>query len=386
MVSMVSQHQSLQKAIEQELEAYDADAFVHIGDRFDDLLRYCTHFSGPDRDYAFVYGSGQSVLCAPRLFGEQAKREFIGDVVRTDNQQDGTTPITRAIEAIDELTAATRILLPSHVSYRVISRLKDNFEVYTTNTDFGRAQKTSKERTQIEGVQTAAQHGMARAEAILAETTVQQDALLWKGEALTTERLRREVNAVLAKQGVQDAGNTVIGAGRSCSDLHFTDNDEIHAGETVLLDISPRSKSGYYADLTRTFVVGEIDTWTRNAYDAVRDAQDAALSALDNGEGTEAQTVHQAVSAVLSDHGFAVGNVSVGMYHGTGHGVGLSLHEAPSLSSEQPLKAGHVITVEPGVYDPEKGGVRIEDMIIVTQSGYENLTDYPRHLIPSPTQ
>ncbi|WP_227779132.1 M24 family metallopeptidase [Haladaptatus pallidirubidus] len=379
---MVSRYESLQNAIEQELEAYDADAFVHIGDRFDDLLRYCTHFSGPDRDYAFVYGSGQSVLCAPRLFGEQAEREFIGDIVRTDHQQNGSTPVIRAIETINELTAAARILLPSHVSHRVISVLEDDFEVCTTDTDFGRAQKTSNERTQIESVQTAAQHGMAHAEAILAETEVQQDTLHWKGEMLTTERLRREVNAVLAKQGVQDAGNTVIGAGRSCSDLHFTGNDEIRTGETVLLDISPRGKSGYYADLTRTFVVG-IDTWTRTAYDAVRDAQDAALAALDNGEGTEAKAVHQAASAVLSDHGFAVGDVSVGMYHGTGHGVGLSLHEAPSLSSDELLKAGHVITVEPGVYDPEKGGVRIEDLIMVTQSSYENLTDYPRCLVPS---
>ena len=68
MVSMVSRHESLQYAIEQELEAYDADAFVHIGDRFDDLLRYCTAFSGPDRDYAFVYGSGQSLSVPPVLW------------------------------------------------------------------------------------------------------------------------------------------------------------------------------------------------------------------------------------------------------------------------------------------------------------------------------
>ena len=107
--------------------------------------------------------------------------------------------------------------------------------------------------------------------------------------------------------------------------------------------------------------------------------------ALDNGEGTEAQAVRQAASAVLSDHGFAVGDVSVGMYHGTGHGVGLSLHEAPSLSSDDPLKVATSLRLNRGL-DPEKGGVRIEDLIIVTQSGYENLTEYPRHLVPSPTQ
>ena len=383
MVNMISRHESLQNAIESELDAYDADAFVHIGDRFDDLLRYCTQFSGPDREYAFVYVSGRSVLCAPRLFGEQAEREFIGDIVRTNHQQVGSTAVTRAIETIDEFSTATRILLPSHVPYRVVSAFESEFEVCTTASDLSRARKTPNERTEIESVQTVAQYGMARAESMLAETNVSRGVLHWEGEPLTTERLRREVNAVLSKHGVLDAGNTVIGAGTTCADLHFTGNDDIHAGETVLLDISPRGKSGYYADLTRTFVVGEIDTWTRAAYDAVRDAQDAALSVLESGEGIEANAVHNAVSATLSNHGFAVGDVSVGMYHGTGHGVGLSLHEAPSLSNDEPLKAGHVVTVEPGVYDPEKGGVRIEDMVAVTRSGYENLTEYPRGLVPS---
>lgn len=383
MVNMIDRHTPLQNAIEQELREHDADVFVHIGDRFDDLLRYLTHFSGPDRDYAFVYANGRSVLCAPRLFGEQARREFIGDLVRTHRQQVSSPPVARAVETINEFTTTNRILVPAHVSYHSVSSLEDDFEVITTSSDFGRAQKTTWERNQIESVQTVAQHGMARAEAVLADASIHEGAVHWEGELLTTERLRREVNAVLANHGIQDAGNTVIGAGTSCSDLHFTGDDEIHADETILLDISPRGKSGFYADLTRTFVVGEIDTWTRAAYDAVREAQDAAFSALESGAGIGAKTVHEAVSAVLYDHGFAVGDVSIGMYHGTGHGVGLSLHEAPSLSRDEVLKEGHVITIEPGVYDPEKGGVRIEDLIMVTQSGYENLTDYSRRLVPS---
>ncbi|WP_049971448.1 M24 family metallopeptidase [Haladaptatus cibarius] len=379
----------VQKAFDEivrELDRIDADAFVHVGDRFDDLLRYFTDFSGPDRDYAFVFVAGRAILCAPRLFGEQARREFGGDDVRTSEHQTGATAPARAIETIREFADAERILVPSHISHRTATALEQHLELVTTDADFGRSRKTPDERAALAEVQEVAQRGMARSESILAETTIRDECLHWKGKLLTTERLRREVNAVLARHGVQDARNTVIGAGPSCADLHFTGEDEIHSGETILLDISPRGSRGYYGDVTRTFVVGDIGEWERATYDAVQDAQDAALETLDSGAGIRAETVHRSVSETLQNHGFEVGDVSVGMYHGTGHGVGRSLHESPSLSSDERLEVGNVVTVEPGVYDPERGGVRIEDLVVVTESGYENLTDYPRRIRPSPSR
>ncbi|WP_458209206.1 M24 family metallopeptidase [Haladaptatus sp. NG-SE-30] len=370
-------------AIERELADSDASAFVHVGDRFDDHLRYLTGFSGPDREYAFVYVAGRAILCAPRLFAEQARREFVGDEIRTPSQQAGATATARAIETVREFTTANRIVVPDHVSNHAVATLSNHFEIVSTDSDFGRARKSSDERACIASVQAAAQQGMARAEAVLADSKARKGVLHWEGEPLTTERLRREVDAVLAGHGVRNAGNTVIGAGESCADLHFTGNEEIRPDETVLLDISPRGPHGYYGDLTRTFVVGSVPEWERAAYDAVRDAQDAAFSKLDSGAGIRAEAVHERVARTLRDHGFEVGDVSTGMYHGTGHGVGLSLHESPSLSSDEPLQAGHVVTVEPGVYDPERGGVRIEDLVVVTESGYENLTDYPRRIRPT---
>jgi Xaa-Pro aminopeptidase len=221
---------------------------------------------------------------------------------------------------------------------------------------------------------------MRRAEAVLAGATRDGDDLVWDGAPLTTERLRREVNATLASEGITDAGNTVIGAGSSCADLHFTGEDDIAPDETVLLDISPRGPHGYYGDFTRTFVPGEVREWERSAYDAVDAAYGAAMDALAGGAGTPGSDVREAVEGVLDDHGFETGDVEVGMTHGPGHGVGVTLHEGPSYDAV--LEAGDVVTVEPGVYDPDRGGVRLEDIVVVREDGVERFGDYPRSVRP----
>jgi Xaa-Pro aminopeptidase len=377
------------KRVDEAITTAGVDGFIHIGDRFDDDLRYLTRFAGPDRDYAFVFVDGDAVLCAPRLFAEQADREFPGVVVPAESPT-ASAP-ERALAVLDDqlsLDEARVLVLPSAPAAAVRTIAGAVADVRLEAIDLDRERKTDVERERHAVVQRAAQQGMARAEAVLAEATVQdaEAELRWDGAALTTERLRREVNAALSTAGVRDAGNTVIGAGPSCADLHFTGSDEIRSGETVLLDLSPRGPNGYYADLTRTFVVGDLGEWERRAYDAVEAAQDAALDALGGGTGTPGIRVHEAATETLAEHGFDAGDVDVGMYHGTGHGVGLSLHEPPSLSSETSLEAGHVVTVEPGVYDPERGGVRLEDLVVVTADGYENLTAYPRAVRPDPTR
>ncbi len=176
------------------------------------------------------------------------------------------------------------------------------------------------------------------------------------------------MNAVLAARGVRDAGNTVIGAGPSAADLHYVGDDPIRPGETVLLDISPRGPDGHYGDVTRTFVVDGDGGWERRAYVAVEAAREAA--------------------AELAAYGFEpnADEGESGFTHGTGHGVGVSLHEGPSLSGAGELRPGHVVTIEPGVYDPAVGGVRLEDLILVTEDGYEILAEYPFDIAPDPAR
>lgn len=236
---------------------------------------------------------------------------------------------------------------------------------------------------------------MARAETMLAESEVvevesvedtdteRRPALRWEGAPLTTERLRRAVNATLADRGVRDAGDTAIGAGPSAADLHYVGDDPIRPGETVLIDISPRGPDGYRGDLTRTFVVDGDGGWERRAYLAVESAREAALAEIEPGVPTK--TVHGEAAAELAAYGFDpnAGEGEAGFTHGAGHGVGVSLHESPSLSGAGELRPGHVVTVEPGVYDPDVGGVRLGDLVVVTEDGYEVLAEYPFGIVPN---
>ena len=391
-----------------------ADAFVAVGDRFDDDCRYLTRFFGPDRAYALVVVPGRAVLCAPALFGEQAEREFVASArldsedgaesvchdgvvreVRTDDVGDhaGERAAATLRELLGEGDADRTLLVPESIPHDAAVYLEraGNTLRSTDAVTTARAHKTSDELDRLRRVQRATAEGMARAEAVLAESEVPdktgggeapREPLRWSGDRLTTERLRREVNATLAARGVCDARNTVIGAGPSAADLHYVGDDPIRPGETVLLDVSPRGPDGYYGDMTRTFVVDGDGGWERRAYVAVEAARDAALAEIE--PGVPAATVHGEAAAELAAYGFDPNaeEGETGFTHGTGHGVGVSLHEPPSLSSGTELAPGHVVTVEPGVYDPAVGGVRLEDLVAVTEDGYELLAEYPFGIVP----
>ena len=431
-----------------------AVGFVAVGDRFDDALRYLARFSGPDRAYGLVVcpGNGdappQATLLAPRLFAEQAEREFIAaargegvglSAAGADAFHDGVVRSVsldrvgdpaglRAVAVLDRVTGRDEggagpadadadtgvegdagdepvsVLVPASIPHDAAVYLeRAGYELAsTTVVAEARAVKSPAEIGRIRRVQRAAAAGMARAESVLAASdpaepgsNAQADAatdattdddtrsLSWRGEPLTTERLRRAVNATLAAHGVRDAGNTVVGAGPTAADLHYVGTDPIDAGETVLIDISPRGPDGYYGDLTRTFVVDGDGGWDRRAYVAVEAAREAALAEL--GPGVTAATVHREAAAELAAYGFDpdADEGEAGFTHGTGHGVGVSLHESPSLSGDVELRPGHVVTVEPGVYDPTVGGVRLEDLAVVTDDGYELLASYPFGTVPT---
>ena len=252
-----------------------------------------------------------------------------------------------------------------------------------------RRQKSQDEAAFIEASQRAAEAAVVEVVSQLAQADV-RDGILWLDESpLTSERLYARASLLLGEKGFT-CPDMIIAGSPECAMPHFRGEGPIRAGAPVIIDIFPSSrKSHYYGDLTRTVVVGEVP-------DEVKRMHAAALQALDAGiesirAGASGRDVHQTVCQVLVDRGF--GTTTKGfegpdgvarMNHSTGHGVGLDVHEEPSLRGpdENILLEGDVVTVEPGLYLLGFGGVRVEDTGIVTNDGFRNFTTLTRSLDP----
>jgi Xaa-Pro aminopeptidase len=240
-----------------------------------------------------------------------------------------------------------------------------------------RRQKHADEIGAIEQAQRATERAMARAAEIIGASEERVDALHYGGIPLTSERLRSEIETLLIREGMDVSHVSIVAGGPGAADPHWVGFGPLKTGQAVVVDLFPRGRaSRYFADMTRTFVKGEVSDTLSAMYDATARALDAALAEI--RPGASGRAAHEAAKCVFADAGFD--RESGPRYiHGTGHGVGLDIHEAPSLGMlDVELIEGDVVTVEPGLYDPQLGAVRIEDLIVVTGGSYRNLTDFPR--------
>ncbi len=246
--------------------------------------------------------------------------------------------------------------------------------------------KTEEEISYIEKTQRAVEEACAHAVRILRESGVSVDGtLLHEGEPLTSERLRFEIDTELLRRGCAASG-TITAGGAQTADPHERGHGPLKAGDPIILDIFPADKTTrYYADMTRTFVKGEPGDELQKMYDVVLESQEAALAMI--GPGINGRDIHKKVSDILHEAGYKTlvhdqtpgEPLQEGFIHGTGHGVGLEIHESPRVSiADEKLVPGDVVTIEPGLYYRGIGGVRIEDLVVVTENGCRNLTNFPK--------
>jgi len=240
-----------------------------------------------------------------------------------------------------------------------------------------RAKKTDAEARAIKQGNAASAAGIRAAEAVLRASTIEGDRILYEGRALTSERLRSVIDQACLEKGAT-ASRTIVAGGLQACDPHEVGRGVLRPNQLIIIDVFPQvQKSGYHGDMTRTFLKGKANPAQRSLVKAVRDAQTAAMDSVK--AGVKGDAVHAAANAVFEAEGFVTERRKsgfVGFIHSTGHGLGLEVHEAPRVSKDAPkLKAGHVITIEPGLYYPEIGGCRIEDVVRVTKDGYEKLSN-----------
>jgi Xaa-Pro aminopeptidase len=242
-----------------------------------------------------------------------------------------------------------------------------------------RARKTDEEVAHVRQTQRANEAAMERAETLLRAATVENGVLYHEGDPLTSERVKEAIEVTLLRHGCA-LDETIVACGEDAADPHDRGSGPLAAGEPVIVDIFPQHKQHrYHADMTRTFCRGEPSETIREWYDLTAEAKQAALDALE--PGVTGETVHAAVCDVYEAAGLptmrADPTTETGFIHSTGHGVGLEVHELPRVSENaRELEPGHVVTIEPGLYDPAVGGVRIEDIAVVTEDGHQNFTDY----------
>ncbi|MBF0422407.1 MAG: aminopeptidase P family protein [Magnetococcales bacterium] len=248
----------------------------------------------------------------------------------------------------------------------------------------GRVFKTADEVAHIEAALEITARAMNCGIEMIRQAGIDDNNMLtFHGVPLTSEMVRGEINAQLVRQGAMPS-HTIVSGGLQGADPHESGHGPLPAHAPIILDVFPRvDHTGYWGDMTRTVVRGQAPELVIRAWMAVREAQEIAFSLI--RDGVSGKLVHDAVARHLTDSGFVTGPLADGrqggFFHGTGHGLGLEIHESPRISpKDQTLKTGHVVTVEPGLYYPAWGGVRIEDVVVVEADGCRNLTTNPKFL------
>lgn len=296
--------------------------------------------------------------------------------------------LRRAVAKIGVRSAAVPETFPLHVADLLRSEgveLRTDPELF----DDRRRVKNEEELAGMRRAQRAAEAGMDAARDLLRRATSNGGALEVDGEPLTSERVKLAIGAAFVAHGTS-AEEFIVSHGPQSAVGHHMGAGQIREGETIVVDLWPRdAESACYADMTRTFVVGDVPAEVAKWHRLVLEALQHAVAAV--REGASGRAIYDGACDVFEAAGFPTGRskeagkpLEEGFFHGLGHGVGLEVHEQPNLglTSKDTLRAGDVVTIEPGLYRPGFGGLRLEDLVLVTADGPENLTRYPYDLVP----
>jgi Xaa-Pro aminopeptidase len=382
--------------VEQRLDTLlherDLEAFLQFDDATNRNQLYVSGFEADDAFTFLRYDNKSTLLVAPLEKG-RAESESTADTVLSTAQYvsgDVRGDSDAEIDVIHQFLAdqdIERVGVPRDFPLHFAEQLgEEDIHVESVPDVIVEARKRKRpaEIAELDAAQAATEQAMSEAERLLQESTVRDGKLHHNEEVLTAERLRAHIRRFLMDESCR-LDEAIVACGSQAADPHDIGSGPLEADEPILLDIYPQHGSGYWGDMSRTFVRGTPDPELKQMYETTLEAFDAALDALEEGAGTIGGAVHGAACDVFETAGYPTirdGDIDEGFLHSTGHAVGLDLHEEPRLvSGAEELDEGYTLTIEPGLYDPDVGGVRVEDMIVVTEDGYRNLNDYHTDLV-----
>ncbi len=353
-------------------------------------LYYATKFIAPD-PFVYLELKGERVLVMSDLEMDRARSQAsVGRVLssseleRQAKAQGAANPGTiDVVHVVLQEAGIKRVLVPANFPYGHAVRLQElGYQLEMRRDPFfeGRAVKTAEEVAAIEACQRAVEEAVAAAHDLL-RTAVPREGMLWiDGAPLTSEGVKKLINVKLMERDCV-AQHTIVAGGEQACDPHQEGSGALPADRSIIFDVFPRSsQSRYFADMSRTVIRERPTPELKRLYQTVKDAQEEAIAQV--RDGADGAKIHQGICDRFEAAGYRTGLVNgrmQGYFHGTGHGVGLDIHEAPRISrTGSRLQEGHVVTVEPGLYYPGLGAVRIEDMVLVTRDGCRNLTNFPK--------
>jgi len=278
------------------------------------------------------------------------------------------------------------LIVPANFSALLADQLRAKGYSVQIKRDPFWPEREAKDRVEVAQITESlrvARLGLEAGIRMLKRTRTKRDGYLYlNGTRLTSEMLKTAVNTTIMAQGWLPS-HTIISSGNQCVDPHHEGSGPIKANTSIIFDIFPRSqRNGYFGDLSRTVVRGRASDKLKEIYATVQAGQKIGYEQI--RDGVNGKEVHQNILHLFESRGFHTGRINgrmQGFFHGTGHGLGLDIHEPPRIAPvDAILRTGHVVTVEPGLYYLGIGGVRLEDVVVVTDKGNRNLTDCPQFL------
>jgi Xaa-Pro aminopeptidase len=378
-----------------------ADAVLIYGDSFRSAdMRQAVPLGVPDpflyaeengSRYVFSNSMEAARLRELGLFDVHVHEEFGSDELIESGIDRRELAAQLALRAVGSLNLK-RATVPENFPVWLADRLRAEGVELDVDQDLFDDRRRTKTAAQLEGMrraQKAAEAAMDACRELLRRSEISGDRLLLDGEQLTVERVKADMNVVFAAHDTT-ADEYIVAPGAQGAVGHDMGSGPIPPNTPLIVDIFPRDNaSAVFTDMTRTFVVGEVPDDIRRWHGLVKEALDRSVEAI--RAGVDGRAVFDVVCDIFEEAGEPTIRTKTpgkpladGFFHGLGHGVGLEVHEPPSMGliSKKSLVTGDVVTVEPGLYRSGYGGVRLEDIVLVTEDGAEVVTDYPYDLEP----